>query len=156
MQIYLVQHGEAVSKEVDADRPLSDGGITDIKNIAGFLRESGVKVAEIHHSGKTRARQTAEIIADTLDVTEPVIATTGINPNDNVGQFAGRLNEFPDNAMVVGHLPFMAKLVASLVSGKADSMLTAYQPGSIVCLAEDENKHWQIAWMLRPEIIKAE
>lgn len=153
MQIYLVQHGEAVSKDVDADRPLSDRGKTNVKNIAGFIRESAIKVAAIHHSGKTRARQTAEIFADTLDITEPVIAITGINPNDAVEDFAGKLDEFPDNAMFVGHLPFMAKLVAILVAGNSESILTSYQPGSIVCLVEDENQHWQIAWMLRPEII---
>ena len=155
MQIYLVQHGEAVAKEVDADRPLSERGTSDVVKVAGFLNEAGVKPAAIHHSGKTRARQTAEIFAEKLNITDPVTAIPGIDPNDAVEDFAGKLNEYPDNTMFVGHLPFMAKLVACLVSGNSEAMLTAYQPGSIVYLAEDEIKHWQIAWMLRPEIVNS-
>ena len=153
MQIYLVQHGEAVAKEIDADRPLSTRGITDVQSIADFLNGAGIEVAAIHHSGKTRARQTAEIFADRLNFTEPVISITGINPNDAVEEFAGKISKYPDNTMFVGHLPFMAKIVAHLVSGNSEPILTAYQPGSIVCIEEDENKHWHIAWMLRPGII---
>ena len=89
-----------------------------------------------------------------MNISREIIAISGINPNDDIEVFAEKLNEFPDNSMFVGHLPFMAKIIAHLVTGNIDSVLTAFQPGSIVCLTEDENNHWQIAWMLRPELIK--
>jgi len=152
MQLYLVQHGEAVAKEIDVDRPLSTQGASDAKNVAMFLSDAGIKVKRIQHSGKTRAEQTAEIFADALEVKGQVTAISGINPNDAVAEFVGQLNEYTDDTMVVGHLPFMAKLVAQLITKEAETILTAYHPGSIVCLAKDEKDCWQIAWMLRPEL----
>ena len=152
MQLYLVQHGEAVAKEIDVDRPLSTQGASDAKNVAMFLSDAGIKVSRIQHSGKTRAKQTAEIFADALAVKDQVTAISGINPNDAVDDFINRLNEYTDDTMVVGHLPFMAKLVAQLITKKIEIILTAYQPGSVVCLAKDEEDCWQIAWMLRPEL----
>jgi len=63
MRLYLVQHGKAKSKDEDPDRPLTDQGRNDIKKVAVFLAENaGLKVTSIYHSGKTRARQTAEVL----------------------------------------------------------------------------------------------
>jgi phosphohistidine phosphatase len=55
--------------------------------------------------------------------------------------------------MVVGHLPFMAKMVSYLVTGNEDSNIVAFKPGSVVCLQQDAEEHWQIQWMLRPDIL---
>ena len=41
MRVYLVQHGDAVPKEVDPDRPLSDTGRQDIERLAKFLNRIG-------------------------------------------------------------------------------------------------------------------
>jgi phosphohistidine phosphatase len=56
------------------------------------------------------------------------------------------------DTMVVGHLPFMAKLVSHLVTGDDSPTLVAYQPGAVVCLELIE-KDWQINWMVRPELL---
>ena len=32
-------------------------------------------------------------------------------------------------------------------------LLTAYQPGSIVCLEHNNVAQWQINWMIRPELL---
>lgn len=42
MRLYLVQHGEAVSEEIDPARSLSEKGKTDISKIAKFLKEKKV------------------------------------------------------------------------------------------------------------------
>jgi len=57
------------------------------------------------------------------------------------------------DTMVVGHLPFMAKLVSHLVTGDDGQIHVAYQPGSVVCLELIEKDNWQINWMLRPELL---
>ncbi len=51
MRLYLVQHGEAVAKEVDPDRPLSEHGRENIVRLAKWLEQRGVEVREIRHSG---------------------------------------------------------------------------------------------------------
>ena len=67
MNIYLVQHGKPVSKEEDPRKPLSGKGVEDIKKTAAFLKRIGAtRVGAIFHSGKTRTRQTAEILGSTL------------------------------------------------------------------------------------------
>ena len=54
-------------KEVDPDRPLSDQGWEDIRNTAAFASRAGVRVDTVWHSGKTRARQTAQALAEALE-----------------------------------------------------------------------------------------
>ena len=151
MKLYLVQHGEAVAKEIDPDRPLSTQGKNDVARVAGFLKQSGISVCKILHSGKTRARQTAEILVHILLNNGHVEAIVGIAPNDPVEAFAITIPTLETNTMVVGHLPFMAKLVAWLVTGNENQPLVTYQQGSVVCLEQNETHAWQIQWMIRPD-----
>ena len=54
---------------------------------------------------------------------------------------------------VAGLRPFLAGLVTHLVVGGEEPPLTAYRPGSIVCLELQQDGGWLIAWMLRPELL---
>ena len=153
MYLYLIRHGEAVSKGIDPERPLSDKGRADVARVAAMLKASSINVNKTFHSGKTRARQTAEIFCTELSCNH-VEAITGINPNDPIEPFVDQLNDWSGDTLVVGHLPFMAKLVSYLVIENEQPILTAYQSGSVVCLARDEEDHWQIQWMITPEIVK--
>ncbi len=152
MRLYLVQHGEAVAKEIDADRPLSEQGKLEVSCIADFLNRAGIRLSTIFHSGKTRARQTAEIIAAVIAPDNKVSELPDINPNDAVDPLINRLEGWQEETMIVGHLPFMAKLVSRLVITEEGRIITAYQPGSVVCLSRDGADHWQIQWMIRPEL----
>jgi len=154
MKLYLVQHGHALSKDIDAGRPLSPDGEQEVQLIATHMNEKRILVDKIYHSGKMRAHQTAEIFADTLALSEEdVSALDGINPNDPVAAFAQNISKLKAETMLVGHLPFMAKLVSFLVTGQEEPSIVAYKPGSVVCLAQDEQKCWHIAWMLRPDCL---
>ena len=63
MKLYLVQHGETCSKEVNPERPLTDQGELDIDRLAVFFEKAGIRVECVIHSGKLRAEQTAERLA---------------------------------------------------------------------------------------------
>lgn len=153
MRLYLVQHGEALAKEVDSDRPLSDRGQRDIDRLARFLANCGVRVARVWHSGKTRARQTAELLAAAVAPGMKTGPRAGLAPNDPTEGFAETLATWREDAMVVGHLPFMARLVTRLVTKSDGGTTVAYLPGSLVCLERGEDGAWAIAWMLRPELM---
>jgi phosphohistidine phosphatase len=153
MRLYLVQHGEALPKEVDPDRPLSDRGRRDSERLAGFLAKRDIRVARIWHSGKTRACQTAELLTAAVAPGAETGVLAGLAPNDPAGDFAGKLADWHDDTMVVGHLPFMARLVTRLVAKNDGGTMVAYRPGSLVCLERAEDGAWAIAWMLRPELI---
>jgi len=153
MFLYLVQHGEALTKEADPDRPLSEAGRANVEHLAGFLAGRSLRVARVLHSGKTRARQTAEILAAALAPDTPVEAGDGLAPNDPPTPFAARAAAWDQDVLVAGHLPFMGRLVSHLVNGDEDRPIVAYRPGSLVCLERGEDGSWHIAWMVRPEIV---
>ncbi len=83
MHLYLVQHGDALPKDLDPGRPLSDKGLADIGRLADWLGERGVKVTEILHSGKTRARQTAELLGSVVESGDRIREGSGLGPNDS-------------------------------------------------------------------------
>ena len=60
--VYFVQHGIAVPKQVDAQRPLSEPGRAEVSRVATQLAKCKISIDTLFHSGKLRARQTAELI----------------------------------------------------------------------------------------------
>ena len=153
MKLYLAQHGEAYAKEIDPDRPLTDQGRADIERLAEFLARAGIEVARVIDSGKLRAAQTADLLAAAVAPLVELEASDRINPNDDPAAFDWEQATEGQDTLVVGHLPFMARLVSLLVAGDADRPMTAYQPGSVVCLERDSDGHWQINWMIRPHLL---
>ena len=152
MPLYLVQHGWSLPKDVDPEKRLTEEGIREVQRIAGVAEDYGVTVAKIMHSGKKRARQTAEIFASALKPAGGVQQIAGINPLDDPVTIAAELHA-EDNLMLVGHLPFMAKLVSFLVAGSVERPVFRFQNGGIVCLdAEPEQSGWIIRWTLMPHI----
>ena len=79
MKLYLVQHGEAVSKAENPERPLSEQGQSDISRIATFLA-GDIRISRVIHSGKERAFQTAQILASALSPGMDVEAVDGDQP----------------------------------------------------------------------------
>lgn len=152
MKLYFVQHGEALAKHVDPDRSLSEAGRSDVEQLAVFLA-AHIDVSRIMHSGKTRAQQTAEIISESLKYETVIEVFNGINPNDAVEAFAQQLDDWNEDLLVVGHLPFMDRLVAYLLTGSAAESIASYAPGSIVCLASTADEGWLLHWMMRPELL---
>ena len=153
MKLYLVQHGEAIPKEVDETRPLSERGRADVGRLAAFLERGGVRAARVVHSGKTRAQQTADLLARALAPGGVSEARTGLGPNDPTEALAAEARAWSDDVVVVGHLPFMGRLAARLVTGREDAGVAAFQTGTMVCLERAEGDAWTIAWMLRPELL---
>ncbi len=153
MRLYLVQHGEACSKEVDPERPLTVNGMTEIDRLAGVLKQAGVLADKAVHSGKLRAAQTAERLSGVIAPGIEPQTHAGINPNDSPQAFARQIEHFTTDTLVVGHLPFLAKLVSYLTVGDEEKLITAFQPGTVVCLERTDQTRWQIDWMLRPECL---
>jgi phosphohistidine phosphatase len=152
MAVFLVQHGLSLSREQDPERGLSEAGIADVKRIAEVAKSYGITVASIFHSGKMRARQTAEIFASALHPEGGVAEMTGLNPLDDVQAFSKNLS-FQDNHMFVGHLPFMEKLAAFLITRDLKHPVFQFQNGGIVCLDQyGDQGGWVVKWTLMPHI----
>jgi len=154
MRLYLVQHGEAVAKEIDLERPLTEQGRLDVQRLATFLAASGAYARRVFHSGKLRAAQTAELLAAELAPEANIEPMPGLNPLDPVAPFAQQLADWTQDTLVVGHLPFMAALVAHLIADLEGAELVAFTPGTAVCLERTQANAWGITWMIRPELLR--
>lgn len=149
MVLYLCQHGDALAKDADPDRPLSERGTTDVCNVANALSGS-IETAAIVHSGKTRARQTAELLHERIAPGAAIRAEEGLGPNDPVDAFAATLDARQDNLLVAGHMPFVSRLASHLIG--VDRDILAFQPGTVAALQRDADGGWTLAWMLTPDL----
>ena len=152
MALYLVQHGQCHPKDIDPDKGLTQEGHDTVTRIAGVAKGYGVPVTTILHSGKKRARQTAELFEKALAPPEGLHVKSGLNPLDDVTALAGLIDS-KNNLMLVGHLPFMSRLCAWLLTGDPEKPVFQFQNGGIVCLKHPpESSDWIIAWALMPQI----
>ena len=153
MKLYLVQHGEAYAKDVDPERPLTDRGVQDVERLAAFLARAGVRVERVIHSGKRRAAQTAERLSRAIAPGVEPEASGLIDPNDNPKAFDWQSESWGQDCLVVGHLPFMARLVSHLLIDDENRPTVAFEPGSVVCLERGDAARWHVCWMIRPELL---
>lgn len=150
--VYLVQHGEALSEEVDPRRPLSDRGRREVELVARFLARSGLKPARIVHSGKLRALQTAEILAEALGA-ERVEKGEGLEPLADPTPWLRRLENASEDTMVVGHLPFLAKLAGLMLVGSQDAEPVKFRYGGVYCFERAEGR-WRLVWAVTPDLVR--
>ena len=148
MAVYLVQHGKNLPKEKDPAKGLSDPGRQETMKIADVALMYRVPVSRIVHSGKTRAEETARIFRDILRVDAPLENRDGIGPLDDVTDPGARIDP-ESNMMIVGHLPYMERLVSFLTAGNPELQVIRFQNSGIVCLDRDE-RGWFIRWTLKP------
>ncbi len=152
MALYLVQHGKSEPKEIDPEQGLSREGVGEVQRIAEVARAYGIQVAQIRHSTKVRAKQTAQILNNALSPPMGAEQIDGIKPMDDVAVLAQDLAT-KDNLMYVGHLPFMERLVSFLIIGRIEPVVIKFQNGGIVCLDQSkETGGWFIKWTLMPQI----
>ena len=153
MMLYLMQHGDAVSKDVDASRPLSETGKAQVRRVADLLERNGHRPSHVFHSGKLRATQTAEIVSAAFAPCLQCEEMGGLGPMDSPDALIDELSERTEDILLVSHMPLVGRLVSRLVSGAEDNVIAAFLPGSIACLERDEDQSWVIDWLLRPDIV---
>ena len=154
MRLYLVQHGAALAKDVDPARPLSEQGEQDVRRIAAFLARAGVGVGRIWHSGKRRAEQTAEQLAAALPPHPKPEARAGMDPDDPTDTLAYDVTGWDRDTMICGHLPFMARLSARLLTGREDGAAIGFTPGTVACLERTGERQFALRWMISPDLLR--
>ena len=160
MTLYLVRHGEATSEQRDPSRPLTDRGRSDAAKVAGFLKRGGVRVDWIWHSAKTRAIQTAEVLAQGLGANGRCEQHEGLSPDDPIEPIAEQIQKQASaraqgSLMLVGHLPFVQELVSWLLAGPVSSAPRIQFPqAGVVCLEQASGQGgWQVGWTVSPELL---
>jgi len=154
MHAYLVQHGKAKSAEEDPNRGLSDEGREEVTRVAEFLRGLRITISLIQHSGKSRAEETAHILASSIRCTTGPCHTEGLNPTDDVIETANFLNVYTDDVLIVGHLPHLERLTSLLLTGHQDRRPVQFRNGGVVCLEKDQSGAWSLVWAVVPDLLR--
>jgi phosphohistidine phosphatase len=153
MRVYLVQHGEAKTKQADPERPLSARGKQSCRSSGSFLQSRGVRVSAVWHSKKLRAKQTAEILAATTGGSA-LEEKEGLGPKDALTTVRQALAETTQDVMIVGHLPHLNRLASQLIAEDEAADCVQFQNAGVVCLEQDADRKWRMAWMVPPELLK--
>lgn len=151
MELYLVRHGEAKPEAEDPTRPLTERGKDEVRKVAQHAARKGIRVFDIWHSGKLRAQQTAEILAEALSPAQGVKGVEGLAPLDEPAGIQEELERAEGNLMLVGHLPHLSRLAGLLLAGDAHREVVQFLPATLVALAQMEGG-WAVQWILTPEI----
>lgn len=154
MRVYLVQHGEAVDKEIDPERPLSAMGREEVETVAAFLQKAGVRVPVFWHSGKTRALQTAEILAARIAPGGLMVEHAGLGPKDDPQSVLGKIQHADSDLAIVGHLPHLSRLAALLLTGKDRHEPVAFERGGVVAIEKGETGQWQLCFAITPSLLR--
>lgn len=152
MRVLLVQHGEAKPEAEDPARPLTTRGAAEVAWIAREAIALGARPSRVAHSGRARARQTAEVWAALAGCS--VEEADGLGPTDDPTVWANRLQSSPvefDGILLAGHLPHLGRLAGLLVAGDADTSVVRFRQGGLVVL-ERGDTGWEVAAMLVPSI----
>lgn len=176
MELYLVQHGESKKEDEDPARPLTERGRTEVERVARAVARLRLDVEEIVHSGKLRARETAEILGAHLLPTRGPLEMAGLSPKDDPSAAREAIVKATGPLVVVGHLPHLSRLTSLLVTGDTGKEIVTFRMGAMVCLsgegpgtdaaAAGKTKSdragtqpagsgagsWRLRWILTPEL----
>jgi len=153
MKLYLVQHAKAASEQQDPQRSLTQEGRRELQKVTVFIKPLKLSVDYLWHSEKKRAIQTAELLAEAVEIKKAKTVREGLGPNDDVAILKDELNTATDDIMIVGHLPFLSKLASLLLACCESAETVAFKNAGIIALVRSEGNKWQIGWMVTPEIL---
>jgi phosphohistidine phosphatase len=145
--IFLVHHGEALPPEIDPRRPLSVAGQAHVGRLAREAAGRGVKPSAIRHSGKLRARQTAEAFLSACNPFAEFSAIRGLQPTDPPEWIRDLVKGEARDVMFVGHMPHLPRLLTLLVTGK-DAPLFEFPLHGLVALestGEAFEERWRVS-----------
>jgi phosphohistidine phosphatase len=144
VKLFLVHHGDAVGPDVDARRPLSEHGRAAVERLAGKAAEAGVNPAVVWHSGKLRAKQTAEIFWRACNALAEFSATRDLQPDDPPSWMRDRLRHEARDLLLAGHFPHLPGLLRLLDAGAAVFPLH----GIVALETSDDGETWRELWRL--------
>lgn len=153
MLLYLVRHGEAKPEEEDPERGLTESGTKNARRLGEFLSFMGTELDTVIHSTKKRARETAEAITASLKPKKEVREEGGLAPNDDPAAWVAKIGAMDEDTAIVGHLPFLDRLLGLLVLGDANRRVIDFKPVGAVCLKPAGGNRWLIEWAIDPGVI---
>jgi phosphohistidine phosphatase len=147
MFLFLVHHADAVGPGVDSQRPLSPLGRTQAEAMAARAKAAGCAPAVIWHSGKLRARQTAEAYHRLCNPFAEFKMVRGLLPEDPPQYVRDLVVGETRDMLAAGHMPNIRAVLAAL-----DRRAAVFPLHGVVALeSTDEGRTWSERWRAAPE-----
>jgi len=148
VRLVIVHHGDAVGPEVDPRRPLSPWGREAVERLAADAAARHVKPAVIWHSGKLRAKETAEAFWRACNPFAELGATRDLQPGDSPDWMRDRLRGESRDILIAGHYPHLPRLLTLLLTGSDGQPVPFPQHGVVAVETEDSGETWRELWRL--------
>lgn len=156
MRLFFLRHGLADRSEwygPDFERPLTHKGKVRMRREAETIVELNLKLDVIISSPLVRAYQTAEIVAEELEMLDDLVEDGRLAPGFDVDDLAEIVAEYPSEAriMVVGHEPDFSETISDLIGG-----------GEVVCkkgslarvdLYGGPSLRGELVWLIPPKAL---
>lgn len=162
MNLYLLRHGLAAESSAsgrDSDRPLTPKGERKLRQAAKAMEALKLPFDLILSSPYLRARQTAEVVAETFGAQKRLEFSDTLKPNGSANELVQLLRErvpAREEVLLVGHEPFLSELIGLLVTGGTTSTIVM-KKGGLCKLAIESLKPGRCAaleWLLTPKQMK--
>jgi len=156
LRIYFLRHGAAEDRETwkgsDADRPLTEEGEKELRDLAKKFAKLGFSVEEIRTSPCARALRSAKIVAQGLGLSSHLTIDERIAPGFDLPALHGILAERPrcPSFLLVGHEPDLGRVISGLIGGgevemkKAGLARVDFDPGT---------NFGTLVWLVPPKVL---
>lgn len=150
MHLFLAHHGNAVGPEIDPRRPLSEIGHAQVARLAAEAAKRGARPIVVWHSGKLRAKQTAEAYWKACNALAAFSATKDLQPDDPAGWMRDRLQGETRDVLIAGHFTHLPRLLRLLLGVGPDVPVEFPLNGIVTLASEDEGASWHELWRIAP------
>ena len=165
MNLYFMRHGIALpadnpSVANDADRPLTQKGIKRLRKAARGVRRLKISFDVILTSPAVRARQTADILAETLGAEDLVKEISSLAPESHVNHLLSDLTRYQNqqHILLVGHEPLLSNALSVLLAGPPANRATfEFKKGALCCIELDRLSPpglCKLHWFLAPKQLR--
>jgi len=152
MQLYFLRHGEADWPgwtEPDDERPLTDFGKKEVRQVAKFLDRLNVKPDLIVSSPLPRALQTAEVAAEQLKT--KLRQDEALEPGFGISELSTLLKRHHSKAlMLVGHEPDFSSVISALTGG----FIKMSKAGIALVDLDPETEKGRLLWLFPPKFAR--
>jgi phosphohistidine phosphatase len=155
MKLYFLRHGVAVESGEwdgdDASRPLTDDGRKAMEREAKAIEELGIDPDRIITSPLTRAKQTAEIVAQRLNAKIVEDDRLAGDFDEQALSLILRNHSDAKALMLVGHEPDFSRTIGELIGGGRVDL----KKGGLarVDLRDTSSLDGELVWLVPPKLL---
>ena len=152
MQLYFLRHGEADWPgwtKPDDERPLTDYGKKEVRQVAKFLDRLKANPDLIVSSPLPRALQTAEAAAEQLKT--KLCQDEALQPGFGISELSAVLKRHPSKVlMLVGHEPDFSSVISALTGG----FIKMSKAGIALVDLDPETEKGRLLWLFPPKFAR--